>query len=72
MKSIQLSSIKKKSGAENFSVLRETIFKSSIDRPSRGMTLQRDRVVNAIKDPNVKKNVENVTSKVDWFVVDVV
>ena len=72
MKSIQLSSIKKKIGAENFSVLRETIFKYSIDRPSRGMTLQRDRVVNAIKDPNVKKNVENVTSKVDWFVVDVV
>ena len=49
MKSIQLSSIKKKIGAENFSVLRETIFKSSYDRPSKGMTLQRDRIVNAIK-----------------------
>ena len=72
MKSIQLSSIKKKIGAENFSVLRDTIFKSSYDRPSKGMTLQRDRIVNAIKDPQVKKSLENITSKVDWFVVDVV
>ena len=72
MKSIQLSSIKKKIGAENFSILKETIFKSSYDRPSKGMTLQRDRIVNAIKDPQVKKSLENITSKVDWFVVDVV
>jgi hypothetical protein len=72
MKSIQLSSIKKKIGAENFSILKETIFKSSYDRPSRGMTLQRDKVVNAIKDPQVKKSLENITSKVDWLVVDVV
>ena len=63
MKSIQLSSIKKKIGAENFSVLRDTIFKSSYDRPSKGMTLQRDRIVNAIKDPQVKKSLENITSK---------
>ena len=72
MKSIQLSSIKKKIGAENFSVLRDTIFKSSYDRPSKGMTLQRDRIVNAIKDPQVKQSLENATSNVDWFVVDVV
>ena len=72
MKSIQLSSIKKKIGAENFSVLRETIFKSSLDNPCKGMTLQRDRVVNSIKDPQVKKSLENITSKVDWLVVDVV
>jgi hypothetical protein len=72
MKSIQLSSIKKKIGAENFSILKETIFKSSYDRPSKGMTLQRDKVVNAIKDPQVKKSFENITSKVDWLVVDVV
>jgi len=52
--------------------LRDTIFKSSIDRPSRGMTLQKERIVNAIKDPQVKKSLENITSKVDWFVVDVV
>ena len=72
MKSIQLSSIKKKIGAENFSILKETIFKSSYDRPSKGMTLQRDKVVNAIKDPQIKKSLENLTSKVDWLVVDVV
>jgi hypothetical protein len=72
MKSIQLSSIKKKIGAENFSILKETIFKSSYDSPSKGMTLQRDKVVNAIKDPQVKKSLENITSKVDWLVVDVV
>jgi len=72
MKSIQLSSIKKKIGAENFSILKETIFKSSYDRPSKGMTLQRDRVVNSIKDPQIKKSLENLTSKVDWLVVDVV
>jgi hypothetical protein len=36
------------------------------------MTLQRDKVVNAIKDPQVKKSLENITSKVDWLVVDVV
>ena len=72
MKSIQLSSIKKKIGAENFSILKETIFKSSYDRPSKGMTLQRDKVVNAIEDPQVKKSLENITSKVDWLVVDVV
>jgi hypothetical protein len=72
MKSIQLSSIKKKIGAENFSILKETIFKSSYDRPSKGMTLQRDKVVNSIKDPQVKKSFENITSKVDWLVVDVV
>lgn len=72
MKSIQLSTIKKKIGAERFTILRDVIFKSSIDRPSRGMTLQRDRIVNAIKDPETKKNLENLTSNVDWFVVDVV
>jgi hypothetical protein len=72
MKSIQLSSIKKKIGAENFSVLRETILKSSLDNPCKGMTLQRDRVVNSIKDPQIKKSLENLTSKVDWLVVDVV
>lgn len=72
MKSIQLSSIRKKIGAENYSVIRETILKSSIDRPSKGMTLQRDRVINSITDPNVKKSLENLTSKVDWFVIDVV
>ena len=72
MKSIQLSSIKKKIGAENFSVLRETILKSSLDNPCKGMTLQRDRVVNSIKDPKIKKRLENLTSKVDWLVVDVV
>ena len=72
MKSIQLSTIKKKIGAERFTIIRDVIFKSSIDRPSRGMTLQRDRIVNAIKDPETKKNLENLTSKVDWFVVDVV
>ena len=72
MKSIQLSSIKKKIGAENFSVLRETILKSSLDSPCKGMTLQRDRVVNSIKDPQIKKSLENLTSKVDWLVVDVV
>ena len=72
MKSIQLSSIKKKIGAYNFSILKETIFKSSYDRPSKGMTLQRDKVVNSIKDPQVKKSFENITSKVDWLVVDVV
>jgi hypothetical protein len=72
MKSIQLSSIKKKIGAENFSVLRETILKSSLDNPCKGMTLQRDRVLNSIKDPQIKKSLENLTSKVDWLVVDVV
>jgi hypothetical protein len=72
MKSIQLSSIKKKIGAENFSVLRETILKSSLDNPCKGMTLQRDRVVNSIKDPQIKKSLENLTSKVDWLVIDVV
>ena len=72
MKSIQLSSIKKKIGAENFSVLRETIFKSSLGNPCKGMTLQRDRVVNSIKDPQIKKSLENLTSKVDWLVIDVV
>ncbi len=72
MKSIQLSTIKKKIGAERFTIIRDVIFKSSIDRPSRGMTLQRDRIVNAIKDPETKKNLENLTAKVDWFVVDVV
>jgi hypothetical protein len=72
MKSIQLSTIKKKIGAERFTIIREVIFKSSIDKPSKGMTLQRDRIVNAIKDPETKKNLENLTSKVDWFVVDVV
>jgi hypothetical protein len=72
MKSIQLSTIKKKIGAERFTIIREVIFKSSIDRPSRGMTLQRDRIVNAIKDPETKKNLESLTSNVDWFVVDVV
>jgi len=72
MKSIQLSTIKKKIGAERFTIIREVILKSSIDRPSKGMTLQRDRIVNAIKDPETKKNLENLTSKVDWFVVDVV
>ena len=72
MKSIQLSSIKKKIGAENFSVLRETILKSSLDNPCKGMTLQRDRVVNSIKDPKIKKSLENLTSKVDWLVIDVV
>ena len=72
MKSIQLSSIKKKIGAENFSVLRETILKSSLDNPCKGMTLQRDRVMNSIKDPQIKKSLENLTSKVDWLVVDVV
>jgi hypothetical protein len=72
MKSIQLSSIKKKIGAEDFSVLRETILKSSLDNPCKGMTLQRDRVVNSIKDPQIKKSLENLTSKVDWLVVDVV
>jgi len=72
MKSIQLSSIKKKIGAENFSVLRETILKSSLDNPCKGMTLQRDRVVSSIKDPQIKKSLENLTSKVDWLVVDVV
>jgi hypothetical protein len=72
MKSIQLSSIKKKIGAENFSVLRETILKSSLDNPCKGMTLQRDRVVNSIKDPQIKKSLENLTSQVDWLVVDVV
>lgn len=72
MKSIQLSTIKKKIGTERFTIIRDVIFKSSIDRPSRGMTLQRDRIVNAIKDPETKKNLENLTSNVDWFVVDVV
>ena len=72
MKSIQLSSIKKKIGADNFTVIRDTIFKYSFDKPSKGMTLQRDRIVNAIKDPQVKKSLENITSKVDWLVVDVV
>ena len=72
MKSIQLSSIKKKIGAENFSVLRETIFKSSLDNPIKGMTLHRDRVVNAVIDPQVKKSLENITSKVDWLIIDVV
>ena len=72
MKSMQLSTIKKKIGAERFTIIREVIFKSSIDKPSKGMTLQRDRIVNAIKDPETKKNLENLTSKVDWFVVDVV
>jgi hypothetical protein len=72
MKSIQLSTIKKKIGAERFTIIREVIFKSSIDKPSKGMTLQRDRIVNAIKDPETKKNLENLTSKVDWLVVDVV
>ena len=72
MKSIQLSTIKKKIGAERFTIIREVIFKSSIDKPSKGMTLKRDRIVNAIKDPETKKNLENLTSKVDWFVVDVV
>jgi len=72
MKSIQLSTIKKKIGAERFTIIREVIFKSSIVKPSKGMTLQRDRIVNAIKDPETKKNLENLTSKVDWFVVDVV
>jgi len=72
MKSIQLSSIKKKIGAENFSILKETILKSSLDNPCKGMTLQRDRVVNSIKDPQIKKSLENLTSKVDWLVVDVV
>ena len=66
------TSIKKKIGAERFTIIREVIFKSSIDRPSRGMTLQRDRIVNAIKDPETKKNLESLTSNVDWFVVDVV
>jgi len=55
MKSIQLSTIKKKIGAERFTIIREVILKSSIDRPSKGMTLQRDRIVNAIKDPETKK-----------------
>jgi len=72
MKSIQLSTIKKKIGAERFTIIREVILKNSIDRPSKGMTLQRDRIVNAIKDPETKKNLENLTSKVDWLVVDVV
>ncbi len=72
MKSIQLSSIKKKIGADNFTVVRDTIFKYSFDRPSKGMTLQRDRVVNAITDPQVKKSLENLTTNVDWFVIDVV
>jgi len=34
--------------------------------------LQRDRVVNAITDPQVKKSLENLTTNVDWFVIDVV
>ena len=72
MKSIQLSSIKKKIGADNFTVIRDTIFKYSFDKPSKGMTLQRDRIVNAIKDPQVKKSLETITANVDWFVVDVV
>jgi len=72
MKSIQLSSIKKKIGAENFSVLRETIFKSPLGNPIKGMTLHRDRVVNAVKDPQVKKSLENITAKIDWLVIDVV
>ena len=72
MKSIQLSSIKKKIGADNFTVIRDTIFKYSFDKPSKGMTLQRDRVVNSISDPQVKKSLENLTTNVDWFVIDVV
>lgn len=72
MKSIQLSSIRKKIGAESYSVVRDTILKSSYDRPSKGMTLQRDKVINSITDPIVKKSLENLTSKVDWFVIDVV
>jgi hypothetical protein len=36
------------------------------------MTLQRDRVVNSISDPQVKKSLENLTTNVDWFVIDVV
>ncbi len=72
MKSIQLSLIRKKIGAENYSVVRDTIFKSSYDRPSKEMTFHRDMVVNSITDPIVKKNLENLTSNVDWFVIDVV
>ena len=72
MKKIQLSSIKKKIGADKFSVIKDNIFKNAFDRPSKGMTLQRDRVVNSITDPNVKKTLESITSNVDWFVIDVV